>query len=250
MLNSLKSGKLLFEKLGIDIDKVPIERISEYTAIQYYLTVEDNPSNSATNLEQIKRYLQSFVHLCDLKEWEMAKELLFVSLDTPTKQKLVHQMRTWSYYQEQIKMCTKILGNLSSELELEFLSILGNAHYCLGEYQTSISYHEQALKISLELSDSQKEGSILSNLGINYRSISQFKQALQCHEKALSIAQKAMDKEAEAQSLNNIGTIHFSLGNYQLAIDNYQRRLLINEELNNKIGEKNTANSNLKCNWF
>jgi tetratricopeptide (TPR) repeat protein len=224
MFNSLQTGELLFAKLGINMDEIPIEKIAAYTAVQYYLSVEDNPSDGATNLEQINRYLQSFFYLCELQEWEMAKEVLLVTLDTPTQQKLVNQMRTWSYYHEQIKVCTAILGTLDIQSEFEFLGILGNTYYCLGEYQTSIDHHKQALVIARKLSDLEKEGLVLSNLGINYRSISQFKEALQCHEESLRIAQIFSDKRAESQSFNNIGTIHFSLGNYESAIDNYQKR--------------------------
>ena len=66
MTNSQTPGQLLFAKLEIDLDEVPIEQLAEYTAVEYYLAIEDDPPNDATNLDNVQRYLQSFDHLCDV----------------------------------------------------------------------------------------------------------------------------------------------------------------------------------------
>ena len=62
--SSTTLGQLLFVKLGLNLDGVPLELLADYTAVEYYLTVEDESSPDATNLEKVRCYLESFEHLC------------------------------------------------------------------------------------------------------------------------------------------------------------------------------------------
>ncbi len=47
----------LFEKLQIDLDDVPLEYLADYTAIAYFLTMEEPPPDSASNLDKVRIYL-------------------------------------------------------------------------------------------------------------------------------------------------------------------------------------------------
>jgi hypothetical protein len=49
----------LFAKLEINTDEISIEQLAEYTAVEYFLTVEDEPSPDADNLQKINRYLEA-----------------------------------------------------------------------------------------------------------------------------------------------------------------------------------------------
>jgi hypothetical protein len=49
-------------------------------------------------------YLEAFHHLCELEDWETASKILFIPLDTPTKDALVNQLGVWGYYREQIDL--------------------------------------------------------------------------------------------------------------------------------------------------
>lgn len=70
MTDSATPGQLLFAKLGIDLDEVPLEQLSDYTAVEYFLTVEDEPPPDSTNLEKVKRYTESLHHLCRMLFWK------------------------------------------------------------------------------------------------------------------------------------------------------------------------------------
>lgn len=96
-------GQLLFTKLGINLDEVPIEQLSDYTAVEYYLTVEDEPSPDAANIEKVRRYLEAFHHLSEVEAWEEASKILSIYLDTPTNEQLHEQLGTWGYYHERIR---------------------------------------------------------------------------------------------------------------------------------------------------
>ena len=169
-INELSSGLLLFAKLGIDIDEVPIEQIAEYTAVQYYLTVEDDPPPDATNLDKVRRYLEAFYHLCEVEDWERASEILFTSLDTQTNQTLHNQLGNWGYYLEQIEVYSRILHKLIGIKNSSFLNGLGNAYQALGNYEIAIEYNQQALSIALETQDRHLEGIVLVSLGNTYLS--------------------------------------------------------------------------------
>jgi tetratricopeptide (TPR) repeat protein len=77
--NNLNS--YLFNKLSINLSEVPLEKLADYTAIKYYLTVEDEPPSNVDNLNRINRYIQTLHHLCHLKRWIPIKLLLNTPLD-------------------------------------------------------------------------------------------------------------------------------------------------------------------------
>ena len=105
--NSKTPGQLLFEELEINLDKVPFEHLSNYTAIEYFLTIEDEPLSDATNLEKVSRYLESFYHLCEVEDWKRASKVIFVRLNTPTQEELHAQLKTWGYYRQLHELYSK-----------------------------------------------------------------------------------------------------------------------------------------------
>jgi tetratricopeptide (TPR) repeat protein len=78
--NSKTSGQLLFEELAINLDEIPFQQLSNYTAVEYFLTVEDEPSTDATNLERVSRYLQSIHHLANCQSFQPIKIILNTSI--------------------------------------------------------------------------------------------------------------------------------------------------------------------------
>jgi hypothetical protein len=62
--NYQQEERSLFVQLNINLDKVSFEQLAHYTALKFFLTVEDEPHFEATNLEKVNRYLESFHHLC------------------------------------------------------------------------------------------------------------------------------------------------------------------------------------------
>jgi len=141
-------GQLLFAKLGINLDEVPIEKLSDYTAVEYYLTVEDEPPQDATNLEKVRGYLEAFYHLSEVEDWEAASKILSIHLDTPTNENLHNQLGVWGYYQERIDLYNRLLYKLNLYWDSICLNGLGNTYDSLGEYVRAIEYHQQDLAIA------------------------------------------------------------------------------------------------------
>ena len=140
--NSKISGQLWFED---NLDEVPIEKLVHYTAVEYFLTIQDEPSSDATNLEKVNRYLESFHHLCEVKDWEKAKIILSIQLDTPTQEELHIQLGTWGYYNEQINYCSKLLDKLDDITNTVCLNDIGNAYQSLSNLSKSLEFYEREL---------------------------------------------------------------------------------------------------------
>ena len=74
MLKKVNSQEL-FEELNINLDIVPLEELADYTAVFYFLTIEDEPPQNSTNLEKVNRYLQAFDHLQNIQKLNQALKI-------------------------------------------------------------------------------------------------------------------------------------------------------------------------------
>ncbi|NEO25057.1 tetratricopeptide repeat protein, partial [Moorena sp. SIO4A5] len=153
--NSKTPGKLLFEKLAINLDEVPFEQVPDYTAVEYFLTCEDEPSSDADNLDKIKRYLEASEHLYKIEDWNRAKEIIIfpLPLNGITETKIYLQLGSWGFYKEQIELCNKMLNKVDKETDSFFLNALSIVYMYLGDYQKVIDYNEQFLVIAEQITN-------------------------------------------------------------------------------------------------
>ncbi|VEP15844.1 Tetratricopeptide repeat protein (fragment) [Hyella patelloides LEGE 07179] len=268
--NSKTSGQLLFEELEINLDEVPFEQLSIYTAVEYFLTIEDEPPSNATNLKKVNRYLESFHHLCDVEAWEKASIILCTRSGISTNDELHYQLRVWGHYQEQIDFSRQLLGKLNSLIDVICGISLGNAYGSLGQYQRAIDYYQQALEIARDIGDREYEGHSLGNLGLAYgyeghslgslgnvySSLGKYQRAIDYYQQALEIAQDIGDRGHEGRSLGNLGLAYGSLGEYQRAIDYHQQALKIARDIGDREYEGRSLERALRekgrkalCSW-
>ena len=71
--------------------------------------------------------------------------------------------------------------------------------------EKAIEYHEEDLKISIEIGDRAREGLAYGNLGIAYQSLGNFRKAIKYHEKLLQIAIEIGDGAREGRAYGNLG---------------------------------------------
>lgn len=251
--NNKTPGQLLFEQLAINLDEVPFKKLVHYTAIKYFLTVEDDPPSDTTNLAKINRYLESFHHLCEVEDWERASKVILVRLNTPTKEELHEQLGTWGYFREQIEIYSQILDKLNQNLNFVFLVGFGKAHQSLTNYQEAINFFQQGLTIAEDLNDDEKKAIALSNLGGVYGSLGgaygslrsaaygklgQSKKAIEYSQQSLEIARNINNRTIEARALGNLGNIYGAIKRqYKPAITYLKKCLAIARDINNPIIE-------------
>jgi tetratricopeptide (TPR) repeat protein len=239
-INITPDGELVLAKLGIDgnyIKSITLRhRRTQYKAVINWLT-QYHPQPDASNLDKVRGYLEAFQHLCHLEDWEAASKILLTRLNTPSQEELYKQLGIWSYYREQINVCSQILGKLNGSFDINLLNILGNSYYILGDYRRAMDYLQQSLTIAQEIQDDLGQENALVNLGKLYQVLGDYSKAIDCHQHSLAIAQEIGDLSGKAQVLTNLGSVYASLGDYSKTIEYSQQSLEIARLINNHQGE-------------
>ena len=231
-------SQLLFEELAIDLDKVSFEQLTNYVAVEYFLTVEDEPPSDATNLEKVNRYLESFYHLCEVEDWERASQITFFQLNPSNPNQEIHNyLFDRGYPQEVVDICQPLLGKLSQEKEAILISSLSHAYNQLGKYKKVINLQIQLMKVSHQLQKLDLEAEVLSNLGNVYQSLGQYQTAINYHQEVIKIASEIKSIDQFSVGLNNLANSYFYLQEYEDALQLYQQYLNLGRELNNKEKE-------------
>jgi tetratricopeptide (TPR) repeat protein len=128
--------------------------------------------------------------------------------------------------------------NLSDYIsEAQFLGDLGNANRHLGQMETAIEYHQQALAIVCKIGDRRGECKDLGNLGNAYSNLGQVERAIEFYEEALAIMREIGDRRGEGNQLGNLGSAYFSLEQVERAVEFYEQALAIAGEIGDRRGE-------------
>ena len=247
--NLTPPDELLITKLGINPSNLladfPSNKLDQYIAVVNWLK-KYKPKSGATNLEKVQGYLETFHHLCEVKDWKRAKTILDFRLDTPTDEEFHLQMGTWGYYEEQTKLYDCFLKNIEDLhpfYKIAFLLGKGSIEYAKGQYLKAIDYYSQA-QLFLQLpQDEHQKGVILNNIGLAYLGLENFNEAKQHFWQRLIIAWKHQELEQEGVALNNLGLVYHEKKEYAKAIKYQKRSLSILRITANKLGEGSVLDS-------
>ena len=265
MNNITPTIELVLEKIGLESATIKsiksVRKRSQYRAVMNWLT-EYKPHANASNLEKVKGYLEAFHHLCQAEDWYRATQLIFIRLNTPTKEQLHKQLYTWGYYQKQIEIYTQILSfrELSLQTKATVLTNLGKANIALVNFDQAIKYLKQSLSITKEIESREEEEEARRNLGRaylskgkflegkdlvgNFNAKVEFNRAWNYFQKSLKISREINDPYREGRALGEIGTFYGVSQKYDRAIDYYQKQLAIGKQIQN-LSIEATAKCNL-----
>ncbi|WP_353931536.1 tetratricopeptide repeat protein [Okeanomitos corallinicola TIOX110] len=238
IISVLSKSQELYQSLEIDWENVSLNQLDKYTAIEYFLTLEDKPPESANNLQKINRYLQVFHHLCEVTEWQKAGQVLSFS---PVSIPLHEQLRIWGYYREQIELYQQLLGKVNSDQDIICLYGLGRAFYNLSDYNQSLIYYQKLLNFARLINNRQAEARAMDGLG-NIKYIKQnFDGAIAYFQQQLDIANEIEDREQEGYALDNLGYVFYFSGlnqgkyhHQQKGLHYLEDALEIADQLNNQ----------------
>ncbi|TAE54654.1 MAG: tetratricopeptide repeat protein [Nostocales cyanobacterium] len=209
IISVLSKSQELYQSLAIDWETVCLNQLDKYTAIEYFLTLEDEPPENANNLQKINRYLQVFYHLCEVAEWEKAGQILLFS---PVSIPLHEQLRIWGYYREQIELYQQLLGKVNSEQDIICLYGLGRAFYNLSDYDQSLIYYQELLKLAQLINNRQAEALALDGLGNIQYMRQNINGAIAYFQQQLDIANEIYDDEQKGYALENLGYVFYFSG--------------------------------------
>ena len=124
-------------------------------------------------------------------------------------------------YKEAIPMLESALklGSNDPQLLSVLWSLLGNAHFYMGEYEKAAQCHEHDLAICSELGDERNQAQAYCNLGIANRKTGYLKRAKLCYERYLDICEKIEDSRSMSKASHNLGDLHLTLARLKLQRD-------------------------------
>ncbi|MCH2048623.1 MAG: tetratricopeptide repeat protein, partial [Trichodesmium sp. ALOHA_ZT_67] len=236
----LPSAESVLELLNLDPDSLmsikPLSKRLQYQAVVIWLSDYKCPQKVNDNLEVVKGYLEAFYHLCEVGDWERAKQIYSIKVP-PVNEDLDIQLYRWGCYKECIQLYSRLLGKLDQYWDGICLTGLGNVYSAKGEYDKAIEYHQQHLQIAREIGDRSGEGDALMGLGNVYYSQGEYDKAMEYYQQFLQIAREIGDRSGEGRALGNLGVVYDSQGEYDKAMEYDQQHLQIAREIGNRSGE-------------
>lgn len=128
----------------------------------------------------------------------------------------------------------------------EFYSRQGILYHHIDEYEKSIRYHEDSLKLSRIIGYQQGEGTSHYNLGTVYCTCGQYKKSIEHHQKCLEIRTAMGDKHGQGISCTQLTYLYYKLGGYDKSIEYQEKALAISMEIGAREMETASYN-NLGC---
>ncbi|MGK7922197.1 MAG: tetratricopeptide repeat protein [Trichodesmium sp.] len=199
MSNITPDSELVLREISLDSATIksikPHPKRTQYRAVMNWL-IFYKPHANASNLEKVKGYLEAFYHLCQAEDWDRASQLIFVRLNTPTKEQFHKQLYTWGYYQIQIEIYTQILSfsQLSIQVKATILTNLGKANIALVNFDQAIEYLKQSLTIAQQIKSREEEEDAIQNLGHAYLFKRKFTQAGSYFKQSLEISREIKNR--------------------------------------------------------
>lgn len=144
--------------------------------------------------------------------------------EAPTCQELAIEgecLTKQGQHREAIPLLESALDLGSDDLQLLSVlwSLLGNAHFYLGDYAKAALCHEHDLAICNELGDERNQAQAYCNLGIANRKTGYLRRAKLCYERYLDICEKLDDTRSKSKAHHNLGDLHLTLARLKLRRD-------------------------------
>src|SRR4028118_885317 len=118
---------------------------TQYRAVINWLT-KYKPATDASNLDQVRGYLEAFHHLCEVEAWNQALKILVINITYPENEQLHNQLFTWGYYRNLLELYKKFLehlANIHPYYQTIFLYGMGKVYYAQGYLEKAIEYYQQ-----------------------------------------------------------------------------------------------------------
>ncbi len=213
--------------------KLTLHEQAHLKAAFYWLNVYQ-PKPDASNLEQVRGYLEAFHHLCKISAWQEASSILFMPTKTSNAKQLHEQLRSWGYYSEQIELYSQLISKLNSETDCFCLQVLGGAYCHFGQFQKAINYHNQQLEIACKIGNKLAEAQALGELSGVYFLVGQHQNAFSYLQQKLAVAREIKARKEEGQALGALGSLYIFKGNYRKGLKYCQQALVIARELSDR----------------
>ncbi|GAB2489949.1 tetratricopeptide repeat-containing sensor histidine kinase [Algoriphagus taiwanensis] len=152
------------------------------------------------------------------------------------------------FYQQRKYDSAIWLANSIQEDSYDKLNLIGSSHFYLGQYDSSIYYFQEVLRLE-NISTSNQINS-LNRLGQSYQRLGEFDECLEHLFEALRIQEAEVSKEKNEDNLIllsriqlSIGTVLDEIGDSDRAIGYYKNTLATRKELQDSLGMARVFNN-------
>jgi len=125
---------------------------------------------------------------------------------------------------------------VTDQYKPQILKQQGLTHYCLGNFDESLSYYQKAIELSINISNVSEEISILNLIGTLHKKQDRMPKALEYFERGLQRAEDEGDSLSMGNSLNNIGLVHLQTDNIEKSLDYFLKSTIIKELVRDTLG--------------
>jgi tetratricopeptide (TPR) repeat protein len=207
-------------------------------AADYYAEIRTQRGSWQT-LDDISAQLAEFELRCDGAQYDTAATVLVG---------ITEYLHRWGQIREALALHQRLNGHLTDPQDQADNHLnLGNCYADLGQLDTAIDHHQQALTINRDTGNRNGEAANLDSLGNCYAELGQTDTAIDHHQQALTINRDTGNRQGEACNLGNLGNCYYELGQLDTAIDRHQQALTIDREIGYRQGEASDLSNLGNC---
>lgn len=201
----------LVESLSFDLETIPLEKLADYTAISYFLTVEATDITGAIATET-RPFLEAFYHLVQLEDWQRAIQLLLWIPEADSGGEFHHALGLWGQYSSQIEVYESLLYKVNRQCDLTCLNGLANYYDNIGDYHQAIALQRQHFTLAEQEQDHTSQWLAWVGIGNAQESLVQYDQAVASFEQALAISVESGDEQGQAVCFGSLAKLYHILG--------------------------------------
>ena len=180
----------------------------------------------------------------DLGDWLRAREYYYRAGEYEKADEIVGYVYgylvRWGYLELISTLLNGSIQTLAGTRQAVAFTALAGVHQSMGDYETAIQHHSQALRVFEKVGDFWGVAVVLHNLGMIHQDQGDYAEAQARYEQSLAISRELGAKSGIASSLHNLGRIHQDQGDYAEAQARYEQSLAISRELGDKNGIANS----------
>jgi CHAT domain-containing protein/Tfp pilus assembly protein PilF len=119
----------------------------------------------------------------------------------------------------------------------DILGWLGESMKSMSNYDSSLYYYNQQLRLQRELGNISGEADAIDNIAYAYSSKGNEKKANELYYRSYEIYLGLDNKNSAGFSMSNVGQTYWILGEYEKAIESHSRAISLRIEANNRKGQ-------------
>jgi len=198
------------------VDSLDLKSLTkeDRTIIDSALTIYHNAENDSIQLLQLNMLIAG----CENQIWIKYNDFLL--------QKSLQLIENKNLSKSLLNFYKKNLASCYNNLGFYYFGIDNN--------EKAISFFEEAIKISEEISDKAVIPTALNNIGFIFKQQGDVLRALDYYHRSLKLNKELNEQEEIALALNNIGSIYFKMEEHDKALNYFREALIIEKEVGKK----------------